>query len=85
MHPDILREMTSRRGYEMQERAHRARIARMVSRARRAGRRGHGAGEPDGFVVPTIPDYVDGSFRSEPAEETVVSEPGQAPAAHHAA
>jgi hypothetical protein len=86
MHPDILRDMTSQRGVEMRARAHRAKIARMVSRANRASRRGHGrADEFDGFAMPAIPDYVDGSFRTEPAEERVASEPGQAPAARHAA
>ena len=80
MHPDILREMTSQRRVEMQTRAQQARVGRMVRRARRAIRRSHGAA--DGFVVPAIPDFVDGSFRT---EETVDSELGQAPAVHRAA
>ena len=83
MHPEMLRELTAQRGREMRARAHQARLARM---ARWAGRRRRNlADEADGFVLPTIPDYVDGSFRTEPAGEAAASEAGQAPATHHAA
>ena len=52
----------------------------------RAGRRGRNRpDEADGFALPAIPDYVDGSFRTEPAGETAASEAGRAPATHHAA
>jgi hypothetical protein len=37
--------------------------------------------QADGFVIPAIPDYVDGSFRAEVA----TGEASQEPAAHHAA
>jgi hypothetical protein len=66
MHPEILRELTSQRGHEMRDRAHRAALVRMASRARRAQRRG--LAEPDEFVVPAVPDYVDGSFQVQPAD-----------------
>jgi hypothetical protein len=63
MHPEILRQLTSQRGEEMRARARQARLVRMAIRGRR-----HGHELPDDdFVVPAIPDYVDGSFRTEPA------------------
>jgi hypothetical protein len=83
MHPEILRELTAQRGREMRARAHQARLARMASWAGRAGRRGHGLpDEADGFVVPAIPDYVDGSFRTELADDQTAAEAGHAPARH---
>jgi hypothetical protein len=85
MHPEFLREMTDLRGREMRERARQARLARLARLASlvgRRGRRGRGpADEADGFVIPAIPDYVDGSFRTEPA----AAEPSQEPAAHRSA
>jgi hypothetical protein len=66
MHPEILRELSSQRGREMRDRAHRATLVRTASRARRARRRG--LAEPDEFVVPAVPDFVDGSFRVQPAD-----------------
>ena len=83
MHPEILRELTAQRGRELQARAQRATLARAASRVRRAMRRG--TGRPDGsdeFVLPAIPDYVDGSFR---ADEKAASQSGHVPAGHHAA
>jgi hypothetical protein len=86
MHPEILRELTSQRGREMQAQAHRAILARAASRALRTSRRGTGTtDQADELVVPTIPDYVDGSFRTAPAEEEAVSQPGRVPAARRAA
>ena len=67
MHPEIYRELISQRGREMRSRAHQARLARMAKQASRATRRGLSDGEE--FVVPAIPDYVDGSFRATPAED----------------
>ena len=62
MHPEILRLITAQRGHEMRTRAHRARLARMI----RSARRGHHLpDEADEFVLPPIPDYVDGSFHTE--------------------
>ena len=79
MHPEILRAMNDQRGQEMRERAHRSRLARMAIRGRR-----HGRDLPDDdFVVPAVPDYVDGSFRTDQAGQ-VASEAGQAPARHAA-
>ena len=40
--------------------------------------------EADGFVIPAIPDYVDGSFRT-PADGQAASQPGRVPATHRAA
>lgn len=76
MHPEILRELTSQRGREMRERAHQGMLARMAGKARRARRRGPGEDE---FVVPAIPDYVDGSFRGQPADDEAASQPGRVP------
>jgi hypothetical protein len=87
MHPEFLREMTDIRGRELRAKAHQARmvrLARLVSRGRRHGR--DSADEADGFVMPAIPDYADGSFRTESAvTEAGGVETGQEPAAHHAA
>jgi hypothetical protein len=62
MHPEILREITAQHGRDLRERAQRAHWARLARTARqtaRAIRRGS-----DSLVVPPIPDYVDGSFRT---------------------
>jgi hypothetical protein len=84
MHPEILRQLSAQRGQEMRARARRAGLVRMAIRGRR-----HGHELPDDdFAVPAIPDYVDGSFRTEPAGPGPVAEQvsGQAaPAAGHAA
>jgi hypothetical protein len=66
MHPEILRELISQRGREMRDQARRAALVRTASRAQRARRRG--LAEPDEFVVPAVPDFVDGSFRVQPAD-----------------
>jgi len=80
MHPEILRELSAQRGRDLREQAHRGRLARMAIRSRR-----HGRDLPDDdFVVPAIPDYVDGSFRTDRAVSQVASEAGQAPARHAA-
>jgi hypothetical protein len=83
MHPEILRELTAQRGREMRARAHQANVARMAIRIGR--RRRSRPDEADAFVLPAIPDYVDGSFRTAPADEKVASEAGQVPASRHAA
>ena len=80
MHPEILRAMNAQRGQELREIAHRSRLARMAIRGRR-----HGRDLPDDdFVVPAVPDYVDGSFRTDQAVGQVASEAGQSPARHAA-
>ena len=81
MHPDFLREIHNQRGREMREQAHRARLARMI----RVSRHVRDLPPDDEVVVPAIPDYVDGSFRTEPAVDQVATEAGQEPAARHAA
>jgi hypothetical protein len=81
MHPEFLREMTDQRTREMRARAHQARLARLARLVGRGRRVGAPVDEADGFVVPAIPDYVDGSFRAEVA----TGEASQEPAAHHAA
>ena len=80
MHPEILRELINQRGREMREQAHRARLARMI----RSSRRGR-ARPGDEIAIPAIPDYVDGSFRTEPAADRVATQAGQEPVARHAA
>ena len=80
MHPEILRELSAQRGRELRDRAHRARLVRMAIRSRR-----HGRDLPDDdFTVPVVPDYVDGSFRTDQAVGQVASDAGQAPARHAA-
>ena len=85
MHPEILRLMSDQRGREMRARAHQARLARSIRFAR------HGRNRPDHadeFVPPPIPDYVDGSYRTESADLVdgpVASGTGHAPAAQRAA
>jgi len=77
MHPEILRLMNEQRGRELRTRADQARLARMI----KSVRRGHGV--EDDIVLPPIPDYVDGSFRTEGAGALPAD--GHAPAAQHAA
>jgi hypothetical protein len=60
MHPEILRELTAQRSRDLRERAYRAQVARSLRTQRRSRR----AEEADEVVVPAIPDYVDGSFRT---------------------
>jgi hypothetical protein len=82
MHPEILRAINTQRGRELRDRAHRARLARFAIRSRRQ----HGHDLPDDdFAVPAIPDYVDGSFRTDRAVSQVNNEAGQVPAARNAA
>jgi hypothetical protein len=86
MHPEIIGQMTAQRGREMRARAEQAALARAAKRARRAGRRGTSLpAEADEFVVPAIPDYVDGSFRTTAADDQAASQPGQVPASRGAA
>jgi len=80
MHPEILRELHLQHNRDLQQRAHRAQLARTVSRTLRAMRRGTHVAEADEFVVPAIPDYVDGSFRTAGDRAD-----GQVPAGHRAA
>jgi hypothetical protein len=80
MHPEILRQLTAQRNRDLQEWAHRARLARTL----RALRRSVHLAEADEFVVPAIPDYVDGSFRTT-EEQAAGNGQGQVPAARHAA
>jgi hypothetical protein len=81
MHPEFLREMTDLRGREMRARARQDRLARLARMVSRRGRQSAPVDETPKFAIPAIPDYVDGSFRTEPA----VGEASQEPAAHRAA
>ena len=81
MHPDFLRELNIQRGREMRDRAHQARLVRMI----RGSRRGRDLPPDEEITLPAVPDYVDGSFRTEPAADRVASEAGQEPVARHAA
>ncbi|MDQ2813544.1 MAG: hypothetical protein M3Z75_17160 [Actinomycetota bacterium] len=70
MHPEFLRELAAQRSREMRDRASRIRLARTASQARRGTRHGlSGPGGADEFVVPAIPDFVDGSFLPGPADD----------------
>ena len=84
MHPEILRELHSQHNRDLQQRAHKAQLARTVRRTLRAMRRGTQVAEADEFVVPAIPDYVDGSFQTT-GDQTAGNGQGQVPAARHAA
>jgi hypothetical protein len=77
MHPEIVRLINDQRGHELRARAHQARLVRMVKSARRR------PAVEDEFVLPPIPDYVDGSFRTEGAGALPVD--GQAGGTGHAA
>jgi hypothetical protein len=86
MHPEILRLINDQRGHELRTRAHQARLVRMIKSARR----GHGADQAEEFDLPPIPDYVDGSFRTEGAGALAVDGQaadgtGRSAAAQHAA
>jgi hypothetical protein len=89
MHPEIARELTVQRGREMQAQARQARLARAASRIRRALRRGTGGLDgADELVIPAVPDYVDGSFRTSPTAENAgqgSGQPGRVPASRRAA
>ena len=76
MHPEILRELTAQRNRDLRERAHRAHLARTL----RTLRRSHQVDEADEFVAPAIPDYIDGSFRTDRDEAA-----SRVPAARNAA
>jgi hypothetical protein len=81
MHPDFARELHNQRSREMRERAHRYRLVRMI----RSSRHGRDLPPDEELVVPAIPDFVDGSFRTEPAVDQVATKAGQEPVARHAA
>jgi hypothetical protein len=86
MHPEIARELTAQRGREMRAQARQATAARAFSRLRRALR--HDTGGQDAayeLTIPAIPDYVDGSFRTSPADQNAASQPGRVPASRRAA
>jgi hypothetical protein len=80
MHPEFLRELTSQRGREMRARAEQQMLARSVIRARR-DRRHVRVVQAETFVIPAVPDYVDGSFRTDAAAE----QPARVPSQRHAA
>lgn len=60
MHPDFMGEVARQRIAERHEAARNASIAKALRKAIRAQRTR--AEAPDTFVVPAIPDYVDGTF-----------------------
>ena len=84
MHPEILRELQAQHRYDLQQVAQRAKLARTTRRALRALRRNGRPAEADEFVVPAVPDYVDGSFRTA-GDGAAGNGQSQVPAARHAA
>jgi hypothetical protein len=68
MNPEILRELSAQHGRDLRAQASRATAARTARRTLRAMRRHAAAAEE--FVVPDIPDYVDGSFRTDEVPAT---------------
>ena len=86
MHPEIARELTAQRGREMRAQARQATAVRAASRLRRALRHGTGGHHAaDELAIPAIPDYVDGSFRTSPADQNAASQPGWVPTSRRAA
>lgn len=66
MNPEILRQIATQQVRDQRARATRDRVARTMAKALRGGNLSFT--ESDGFVIPAIPDYVDGSFASAEAE-----------------
>ena len=60
MHPDIMGELARQRDIERRAAAKKAGLAKALRKAIREQRTRSQA--PDTFVVPAIPDYVDGTF-----------------------
>jgi hypothetical protein len=83
MHPEILRQIIDQRGREARAQAEEGRVARQVLRTLRAQRR-NGSAHRDGYAIPAIPDYVDGSFADSAAGQAN-SAAGHVPAARNAA
>ena len=83
MHPEIMRQLHTEHSRDLRERAHRAGLARTARRALRALRHTRVA-EADEVVVPAIPDYVDGSFRTA-GDKAGSAVQGHVPAARRAA
>ncbi len=72
MHPDLMREIMNQRVAEQHERARKVTRARALRKAARQRDRA----EAPGIVFPPIPDYVDGTFRS---DERAAGHAGAAP------
>jgi hypothetical protein len=81
MHPEIMRELIAQRNRDLRERAQSAILARSLRAARRSGAR---PAKADEFVVPAIPDYVDGSFAGA-GDEAAAQVHSRVPAARRAA
>ena len=62
MHPDVMGEVMRQRNAERQVEARQANLARALRKRLRQRSRTEGQ---DTFVVPPIPDYVDGTFRTD--------------------
>jgi len=61
MHPYVMGEVIRQRSAERQAEARKINLARAVRKTLRQRSRTEGQ---DTFVVPPIPDYVDGTFRT---------------------
>jgi len=60
MNPEILRQIAAQQVRDQRARATRDRVARTMAKALRGGNLG--VVKSDSFVIPAIPDYVDGTF-----------------------
>ncbi len=69
MNPEILRAVATAKVRDARVRADRERMTRTAVKAARGGRKRPGGS--DDFAALPIPDYVDGSFRAEPADEAM--------------
>jgi hypothetical protein len=67
MHSDLLRVVAEQHAMELQAKAQARQQVRLARKARKAHRRGNHASDPLASVQ--VPDYVDGTFRTD-AEPT---------------
>ena len=74
MHPDVMLDLINQRGREMRARARDVEAVRLARRTRKQPRRHTAAAAKAEFVLPRIPDYVDGTFR-----DTELAAPGVRP------
>jgi hypothetical protein len=63
MHSDLLRIVAEQHVLELRAKAEARRQVKLARQARRALRRGHRAADP--LATVRVPDYVDGTFRTD--------------------
>jgi phage shock protein A len=83
MHSDLLRVVAEQHALELQARAEVRRQVKLARQARRALRRGHRAAGP--LAAVRVPDYVDGTFRTDADPANTAHREDGAPAGRNAA